>query len=212
MKLLVDFFPIVVFFIAFKVFDIYVATAVAIGATLLQIGYLKRVNGKVEVMQWVSLGVIVVFGGATLVLHDNTFIQWKPTVLYWLMGSSILIGKVVFKRNVLQIFMGEQLTLPEQAWLVLMRSWIGFLALMGALNLYVAFNYDLNTWVNFKLFGSIGLMVVFAILQGIYLSRFMSEEDLQSTTRSGDDTQPKEQALGAGIVTDKVGTKDGHQL
>ena len=98
MKLFIDFFPIVIFFIAFKVFDIYVATAVAIGTTLLQIAYLKKVHGKVEVMQWVSLGVIVVFGGATLFFHDNTFIKWKPTALYWLMAVSLLVGKFIFKR------------------------------------------------------------------------------------------------------------------
>ncbi len=178
MKLLVDFFPIAIFFVAFKIFDIYVATGVAIAATLLQIGYLKKVHGKVEIMQWVSLGVIVVFGGATLIFHDNTFIQWKPTVLYWLMGSSLLISNFVFKRNLMKVFMGEQLVLPDHAWVVLLWSWVGFLTFMGSLNLYVAFNFDLNTWVNFKLFGSIGLMIVFAVLQGMYLSRFVSAEEL----------------------------------
>ena len=178
MKLLVDFFPIAIFFVAFKIVDIYVAPAVAIGATLLQIAYLKKVHGKVEIMQWVSLGVIVVFGGATLIFHDNTFIQWKPTVLYWLMGSSLLISNFVFKRNLMKVFMGEQLVLPDHAWVVLLWSWVGFLTFMGSLNLYVAFNFDLNTWVNFKLFGSIGLMIVFAVIQGMYLSRFVSEEVL----------------------------------
>jgi intracellular septation protein len=176
MKFLIDFFPIAIFFIAFKVFDIYVATAVAIGATLLQIAYLKRFHGRVEVMQWVSLGVIVVFGGATLIFHDNTFIKWKPTVLYWLMASSLLIGQLIFKRNLMKSFMGEQLTLPEHAWGVLLISWVSFLSTMGVINLYVAYNYDLDTWVNFKLFGSMGLMVVFAILQGIYLARFVNDE------------------------------------
>ena len=180
MKLLVDFFPIAIFFIAFKLFDIYTATAVAIGATLLQIAYLKKVHGKVEVMQWVSLGVIVVFGGATLIFHDNTFIKWKPTVLYWLMGISLLTSQLLFKRNLMKVVMGEKLELPEHAWLILLWSWSGFLLLRGSLNLYVAFTYDLNTWVNFKLFGSIGLMILFAILQGMYLSRFVTEADLLS--------------------------------
>ena len=129
-------------------------------------------------MQWVSLGVIVVFGGATLIFHDNTFIQWKPTVLYWLMASSLLISNFVFKRNLMKVFMGEQLVLPDHAWVVLLWSWVGFLTFMGSLHLYVAFNFDLNTWVNFKLFGSIGLMIVFAVIQGMYLSRFVSEEVL----------------------------------
>ena len=178
MKLLVDFFPIVIFFVAFKAFDIYVATGVAIGATLLQIAYLKKVHGKVEVMQWVSLGVIVVFGGATLFFQDNTFIKWKPTVLYWLMGAALIFSKLLLKRNLMKVLMSDQLELPEHAWGVLLWAWAGFLMFMGVLNLYVAFNYDLDTWVNFKLFGSIGLMIVFALLQGIYLSRFVSEDNL----------------------------------
>ena len=177
MKLFVEFFPIVIFFIAFKVFDIYVATAVAIGVTLLQIAYLKKVHGKVEIMQWVSLGVIVSFGGATLLFHDNTFIKWKPTALYWLMGASLLAGKYIFKRNLLKTFMKDQLSLPEHAWGVLLWSWVIFLSVMGCLNIYVASNYDLDTWVNFKLFGGIGLMLVFAIIQGLYLSRFIKEEE-----------------------------------
>ena len=181
MKLLVDFFPIAIFFVAFKIFDIYVATGVAIAATLLQIGYLKKVHGKVEVMQWVSLGVIVVFGGATLFFHDNTFIKWKPTALYWLMAVSLLVGKFIFKRNLMKTVMGEQLSLPEHAWGVLLLSWVGFLSFMGCLNIYVAYNYDLDTWVNFKLFGSIGLMIVFAIIQGAYLSRFISHEEISSS-------------------------------
>ena len=193
MKLFVDFFPIAIFFVAFKVFDIYVATGVAIGATLLQIAYLKKVNGKVEIMQWVSLGVIVIFGGATLILHDNTFIKWKPTVLYWLMGTSLLVSKFVFKRNLMKVFMGEQIELPDHAWVNLLWSWVSFLLFMGTLNLYVAFNYDLDTWVNFKLFGSIGLMVVFAIGQGIYLSCFVSEEQLNEKNSLLD---PKAQNLG----------------
>jgi len=177
MKLFVEFFPIVIFFIAFKIFDIYVATAVAIGVTLLQIAYLKKMNGKVEIMQWVSLGVIVVFGGATLLFHDNTFIKWKPTALYWLMGASLLAGKFIFKRNLLKTFMKDQLSLPEHAWGVLLWSWVIFLSGMGCLNIYVASNYDLDTWVNFKLFGGIGLMMVFAIIQGLYLSRFINENE-----------------------------------
>jgi intracellular septation protein len=177
MKLFIDFFPIVIFFIAFKVFDIYVATAVAIGTTLLQIAYLKKVHCKVDLMQWVSLGVIVVFGGATLFFHDNTFIKWKPTALYWLMAVSLLVGKFIFRRNLMKTFMGEQLTLPEHAWGVLLLSWVGFLSFMGCLNIYVAYNFDLDTWVNFKLFGGMGLMFTFVIAQVLYLNKYIIEKD-----------------------------------
>lgn len=175
MKLLIDFFPIILFFIAFKVWGIYVATAVAIAATVLQIAYLRYKHGKVETMQWLSLGVIVLFGGATLLAHSDTFIKWKPTVLYWLMGSALLVGRWVFKRNFIKSLMGAQLELPESAWGTLNWAWAAFFAAMGLLNLWVAFNFDTDTWVNFKLFGGMGLMLVFVLAQALFLSRYMKD-------------------------------------
>ena len=180
MKLLLDFFPIILFFVAFKVWGIYAATGVAIVATVLQIGYLRYKNGKVEPMQWVSLGVIVLFGGATLLAHDENFIKWKPTVLYWLMGAALLIGQLVFKKNLLRSVMGAQLQLPDAIWLKLNWAWTAFFALMGALNLWIAFHFDTDTWVNFKLFGGMGLMVVFVIAQAIYMSRYLPQDGGQS--------------------------------
>lgn len=173
MKLLIDFLPIAVFFVAFKLFDIWVATGVAIAATVAQIAWLRWSTGKVEPMQWLSLGVIVLFGGATLLAHNETFIKWKPTVLYWLMGGALFIGQLVFRRNLLKSLMGAQMTLPESAWRVMNWSWIAFFAVMGVVNLWVAFNFDTDTWVNFKLFGGLGLMVAFVLAQAVYLSRFM---------------------------------------
>lgn len=176
MKILLDFLPIAVFFVAFKLFDIWVATGVAIAATVIQIAWLRWSTGKVEPMQWLSLGVIVLFGGATLLAHNDTFIKWKPTVLYWLMGGALAIGQLVFKRNLLKSLMGAQMTLPESAWRSLSWSWTAFFAAMGVLNLWVAFHYDTDTWVNFKLFGGLGLMVVFVIGQALYLSKYMKTE------------------------------------
>ncbi len=172
MKLLIDFFPILLFFAAFKVAGIYVATSVAIVATVLQIAYLRWKNGRVEPVQWLSLAVIVLFGGATLIAHNDEFIKWKPTVLYWIMGATLVIGQVFFNKNFIQKLMGAQLSLPAQAWRTVNWSWAGFFAGMGALNLWVAFNFDLDTWVSFKLFGGMGLMLVFVIAQAIYLSRY----------------------------------------
>jgi len=177
MKLLLDFFPILLFFAAFKFAGIYAATAIAIVATILQIGYLRYKTGKVEPMQWISLGVIVLFGGATLISHNDTFIKWKPTVLYWLMGSALLIGQLIFKKNLLKSLMGAQMDLPEDAWRLTQWSWVGFFAVMGCLNLWVAFNFDTDTWVNFKLFGGMGLMFVFVIAQALVLSRYMKTDD-----------------------------------
>jgi len=176
MKLLLDFLPIAVFFAAFKLFDIWVATGVAIAATVAQIAWLRYSTGKVEPMQWLSLGVIVLFGGATLLAHNDTFIKWKPTVLYWLMGGALAVGQLVFRKNLLKSLMGAQMTLPDAAWRSLTWSWTTFFAAMGVINLWVAFHYDLDTWVNFKLFGGLGLMVLFVIGQAVYLSKYMKTE------------------------------------
>lgn len=175
MKLLLDFFPIILFFAAFKLWDIYVATAVAIVATIAQIAFLRLRTGKVEPMQWLSLGIIVVFGGATILAHDETFIKWKPTVLYWLMGAALAVGLLFFRKNLLKSLMGAQLDLPDVAWRAMNWSWIGFFALMGVLNLWVAYSFDTDTWVNFKLFGGLGLMAVFVVGQALYLGRYIKD-------------------------------------
>ena len=176
MKLFIDFFPIALFFAAFKIWGIFIATAVAIGATIVLLFWAWRRNGHIEPMQWVSLGVIVVFGGATLITQDETFIKWKPTVLYWLMGSALWAGLYVFKRNLMKQLMGAQVELPDHAWGVLLHSWACFFALMGCLNLWVANHFDTDTWVSFKLFGGLGLMLVFVVAQGVYMSRFIKEQ------------------------------------
>ncbi len=177
MKLLIDFFPIILFFIAFKIADIYIATAVAIVATIAQIAWLRYSNGKIEPMQWISLAVIVLFGGATIISQNETFIKWKPTVLYWLMAGVLAAGQLVFRKNLLKSLMGAQLELPDHAWRVMNWSWIGFFTLMGVINLWVAYNFDTDTWVTFKLFGGLGLMAVFVVAQALYLGRYMKADE-----------------------------------
>jgi intracellular septation protein len=176
MKFLFDIFPVVVFFIAFKIYDIYVATAVAIAATFLQIGWTWLRHRKVDKMLWVSLAVIVVFGGATLLLRDETFIKWKPTVLYWLFAVALAVAAVAFRKNLIRLMMEAQVTLPEIVWGRLLASWIAFFALMGALNLVVAYSFSTDAWVNFKLFGGIGLMLAFIVLQALMLSRHIEDK------------------------------------
>ncbi|MEY4653827.1 MAG: hypothetical protein RI884_2408 [Pseudomonadota bacterium] len=188
MKLLIDFFPIILFFVAFKVADIYTATAVAIVATIAQIAWIRWRTGRVELMQWLSLGVIVVFGGATLLAHSETFIKWKPTVLYWLMGGALLAGPLFFGRNFLKSLLGGQVALHEDGWRVMNWSWCAFFAAMGAINLWVAYHYDTDTWVNFKLFGGIGLMLLFVLAQGLYLARYMKSDE---AGEAADSTPPK---------------------
>ncbi len=176
MKFLFDLFPVILFFAAFKLFDIYTATSVAIAASILQIGWLKLKGRKVDTMMWISLAIIVVFGGATLALHDETFIKLKPTVLYWLFGAIIAAADLLFRRNLIRAMLGEQVRMPDAAWARLNWSWAAFFAFMGAANLYVAYNFSTDTWVNFKLFGGMGLMLLFVLLQALFFARHIEEK------------------------------------
>ncbi|HUQ29031.1 MAG TPA: septation protein A [Usitatibacter sp.] len=175
MKFLVDFFPVILFFVAFKVSDIFVATGVAIAATVIQIGWVLARRKKVSNMQWVSLVIIVLFGGATLILRDETFIKWKPSVLYWLAGV-VFIGALAFGTNLVKAVMSEGITLPEPIWTRLAIAWGVFFIFKGTLNLWVAYNFPTETWVNFKLFGGMGLMIAFVIAQALWLSRYVQDE------------------------------------
>jgi intracellular septation protein len=176
MKFLFDFFPVVLFFVAFKLADIYVATGVAIAATFVQVAWLKLRGKRVDAMLWASLAIIAVFGGATLLLQDETFIKWKPTVLYWLLGLVLAGSALLFRRNLLRTMLSQQVQLPDPVWSRLNCSWIGFFAFMGALNLYVAYNYSTDLWVNFKLFGGMGLMLVFVLVQAALLAKYVEDK------------------------------------
>jgi intracellular septation protein len=176
MKFVFDLFPVILFFVAFKLQGIYVATAIAIAATFAQIGWVWFRHRRVDVMLWVSLAVIVVFGGATLLLHDETFIKWKPSVLYWLFGGVLLGARTLFGRNLIRSVMGKEIKLPDEVWNKLNVSWVGFFAIMGIANIFVAYNFDTDTWVNFKVFGGLGLTLAFVVLQGLALARFMEPE------------------------------------
>jgi len=180
MKLLVDFFPLILFFVAFKLKGIFVATAVAIAATVLQLLYVWRKHGKVEPMHWASLIIIVVFGGATLWSEDPILIKWKPTVLYWLMAVALVVGHLVFKRNGIRVLLGAQIHVPDRIWNQLLWAWALFLSVLGVINLWLAYTLGnseegMNTWVYFKVFGGLGLMLVFVVLQTLYMSRHMME-------------------------------------
>ena len=206
MKLLFDFLPIFLFFGTFKVAEknadaaaafatehfgflvsggvvgpkegpVLLATLVVIAATLAQIAFMLLMRRKVDLMLWVSLVLVGVLGGATVWFHNDTFIKWKPSGLYWAMGLALLVSQVFFRKNLLRALMGAQLVLPPAVWQRLNAAWIAFFALMGVLNLYVAYNYSTDAWVNFKLFGGLGLMLVFTLAQGLYLSRPLKPED-----------------------------------
>jgi intracellular septation protein len=174
-KFLFDLFPVLLFFVAFKFQGIFVATAVAIGATVAQIGWVLFRGKKVTNMQWASLAIIAVFGGATLLLRDETFIKWKPTVLYWSAGGAFLVA-LAFGKNLVKAVMSEGIELPEHVWKKLCVAWSVFFLVTGALNLWVAFTFSTDTWVNFKLFGGMGLMLVFVVVQAVFLAPFIDEK------------------------------------
>jgi len=173
MQLLADYFPLLLFFVAFKWQGIYVATAVAIAASVVQLAWFGW-RRKLSAVHWLSFAIIVIFGGATLLLQDETFIKWKPTVLYAAFGLTLAGGKLLFGRDLIGVLL-KDLTLPPGVWTWLTWSWVAFFAFMACANWYVAFHFPLDTWVNFKVWGGIGLFLLFALAQGFVLARHVSE-------------------------------------
>ncbi len=200
MKFLFDLLPVILFFAAYKFAGaqpeashafathwlgqnialtqapILIATAVTIVATFAQIAIVWVKHRKVDTMLWVSLAIIVVFGGLTLFFHNPTFIKWKPTALYWLFGLVLLGSALLLKRNLIRKALEAQVDLPDVVWGRLNLAWAAFFMAMGVLNIYVAYNFSEEAWVNFKLFGGMGLMFAFVLGQGFYLSRHLEEE------------------------------------
>ncbi len=175
MKLLFDFFPLLLFFIAYKFFGIYVATGVAIVATFVQVALSWYTTRKVAGMQLVTLGVIVIFGGMTLYLQDEQFIKWKPTVINWLFAVVFLASQFFGKKTAIERLMGTNLSLPKPVWRRLNLVWVAFFLGLGGVNLYVMSHFDRDTWVNFKVFGIVGLTLVFIVIQTLFLSRYVKE-------------------------------------
>lgn len=180
MKLLFDLFPVVLFFIAYKLQGIYVATAVIIVATVLQVGYVYLKHKRVEKIHLITLVLILVLGGLTLILQDEDFIKWKPTIVNWGFALVFLGSHFIGSKPIIRRMMDQAIHLPDLVWIRLSFMWIVFFVLSGIVNLYVAFNYDTDTWVDFKLFGLMGMTLVFIILQGIYISRYIQESDSQA--------------------------------
>jgi intracellular septation protein len=176
MKMLFDLFPVILFFAAFKFQGIFVATAVAIAASVLQIAVTWLWKRKVDPMMWIGFAVITLFGGTTLLLHNEVFIKWKPTILYWIFAGVIFGAKVFSHKNIMRGLLGKQLSVPAAAWNRFNTSWGIFFAAVGALNLFVAYHFSTSTWVNFKLFGIMGLMLVFVVVQSLLLAPFIGEE------------------------------------
>lgn len=176
MKLLIDFFPILLFFGAYKLHDIYVATAVLMAATVLQMALIYVIDRKLQLMHKVTLLLILIFGTLTLALHDERFIMWKPTVLYAAMGLALALALWIWRKNFLQILLGSQLELPDAVWLRLNVAWIVYAFFMATLNGYVAAFYSQEAWVNFKLWGYV-FPLVFIVGQGLYIARYLKTDE-----------------------------------
>lgn len=176
MKLIFDLFPVLLFFITFKFAGIFVATTVAIVATTFQIIWTKYRHGKVDMMLWITFAIVAVFGGATLWLHDESFIKIKPTMLYWIFSVILLFSNLLFHKNLMRALLHEKIALPMHAWNRLNLIWSLFFAALGFINLYVAFHFSTDIWVDFKLFGFTGLMLVFILAQGAWLAKYMDEK------------------------------------
>ncbi len=175
MKLLFDFFPILLFFIAYKIFGIFIATAVAMGASFLQVVFFWFKNHRIEPTHLITLILILFLGGATILLHDAMFIKWKPTAVYWIFALLFLSTQFIGNRPLIQRLLDKKINLPKFIWKRLNLIWGIFFALMGIANLYVVYNFSTNAWVNFKLFGTLGLTILFVLLQSFYIARYIEK-------------------------------------
>jgi len=176
MKLVLDFFPILLFFAAFKFYDIYVGTAVLMGATVLQMAITYAMERRLQAMQKATLVLILVFGTLTLALHDDRFIKWKPTVLYAGMGIALAVAYWVMKKNFLKMLLGSQMNLPDRVWGRLNVAWIGYCLFMAAVNGWVAAYFSTEAWVNFKLWGY-AFPIVFLLAQGLYIAPHLKSDE-----------------------------------
>jgi len=176
MKILIDFFPILLFFGAYKFYDIYVGTAVLMAATVVQMSLIYGIDRKLLVIHKITLALILTFGTLTLVLQDDRFIKWKPTVLYAAMAIGLAVAIWVMKKNFLKLLLGSQMALPEPVWQRLNVVWVVYCVFMSLLNAYVVAYYSTEVWVNFKLWGY-AFPLIFIVGQGFYISRYLTPDE-----------------------------------
>lgn len=176
-KLFFDFLPILLFFIAYKFFGIYIATGVAIFASTVQVSTIWYLHRRVESMHIITLVLICVLGGATLFFRDEMFIKWKPTAINWAFALVFLGSQYIGRKPIIRRLMEKNLELPDFVWVKLNLSWVAFFIALGTINLYVIYNFNTDTWVNFKLFGMLGLTIVFVIIQSFFLTKYIDVEN-----------------------------------
>ncbi|MDN3651258.1 septation protein A [Thalassotalea ponticola] len=184
---LLEYIPLIIFFIFYKTHDIFVATGALIVATVIQMIVLKLKKHPIPTRQWVVFGLVVGFGGLTIAFNDDAFLKWKVTIINGLFAATLLIGKYVFNKNLLQSFLGEQFQLPERVWTKFNLAWVCFFILCAVANWYVAFNFDQETWVNFKVFGLTAMTFVFAIASVMSVFKYLPKEDDTVTSVNKDE-------------------------
>ncbi|MCX2522719.1 septation protein A [Larsenimonas rhizosphaerae] len=186
MKMLIDFFPIAIFFLVYQLTkDIVLATAVLIPATIAQVLFTWWRFRKIEKVHLVTLALVVVLGGATVIFQNGDFIKWKPTIVNWLFGVAFLLSPLIGGKPLIQRMMEKNLSLPAPVWMRLNLAWVAFFMVLGAVNIFVFKTYSEETWVDFKLFGMMGLTILFILIQGVYLARHMKDPQ-HNTTDSGE--------------------------
>lgn len=181
MKFLFDYFPIICFFIAYKLWGIYVATGVAIAASFLQLLVYWLRHRRFEKLHVITFALIFILGGVTIIFHNAIFIKWKPTIVYWVFAILLIGSQWVSSKPLLHRMLGKKIELPQKVWAHLNVSWAIFFLMLGGINLYVIYNYNTNSWVNFKLFGTLGLMLAFILGQAFFIGKHLqnTKKDLR---------------------------------
>lgn len=178
MKQILDFIPLIIFFALYKMYDIYVGTAALIAATAIQIVLSYFIYKKVEKMQLVTFVMVAVFGGMTLFFHDDNFIKWKVTFIYSLFAVGLLVSQFM-KKPLIKSMLGKEITLPDSVWNRVNLAWVLFFIVCAILNVYVAFSMPLDVWVNFKVFGLLGLTFAYTLVTGVYIYKKMPKESAE---------------------------------
>lgn len=179
MKQLLDFIPLIVFFALYKMYDIYVGTGALIIATAIQIGLTYAIYRKVEKMQLITFAMVTIFGGMTLLLHDENFIKWKVTIVYAVFALGLLISQIMNK-PLIKGMLGKEISLPDEVWNKINLAWVGFFVTCAIVNVYIAFNLPLDVWVNFKVFGLLGITFIYTLATGIYIYRHLPKDEKAS--------------------------------
>ncbi len=173
MKQFLEFIPLIIFFIVYKIVNIYAATAALMISMAIVLIFIYFTAGKIGKMQWITFAMVMVFGTLTIALHDDVFIKWKVTVVYGLFTIVLLVTQFIFNKPAIKQMLSKEFTLPEKVWNNLNLAWAIFFAVLGVLNLYIAFNMPINVWVNFKVFGLMGATLVFTVISVIYIYKYL---------------------------------------